>query len=195
MYNKINIEKLTNKTITNLENHLFKNQIDCLGLEVSFAQNKRRADILMISKNNNLIGFEIKSDYDNLLRLKSQIDDYEKNFDYTYIVTTLKYFYDIKKLIGNNIGIILYENDNMKVTNKAKKSKKINKKYLQSLIDNDYNINTNEIKELKQLAINTLKRKMLPRYSEFKNNYMPPYNDEHFSILNKSQQLPYYLGL
>ncbi len=197
MNNKITVEDLTIKTISSLENSILKNRISCLGLEVNFANNKRRADIVAISKENHLIAFEIKSDYDNLLRLNSQLDDYEKSFDYTYIIITPKYLDEVTEIIGNrsNIGVLLYENNKMKNLNKAKKSQRLNKKYIASLVDKDIILDNLEIREIKDLAIQTLKQKLLPIYKEFKSNYMPPYTTEQFSILSMPKQLKYYLGL
>lgn len=50
---------------------------DLIANEVPFFKGNRRADLIMIS-NNNLLGFEIKSELDSLKNLKSQILDYKK---------------------------------------------------------------------------------------------------------------------
>lgn len=56
---------------------------DLIANEVPFFKGNRRADLIMIS-NNNLLGFEIKSELDSLKNLKSQILDYKKIFDFVY---------------------------------------------------------------------------------------------------------------
>lgn len=51
---------------------------------------KTRADALLVTEEE-MIGFEFKSDKDNLSRLEHQIHDYERYCDRNYIVTGLKY--------------------------------------------------------------------------------------------------------
>ena len=50
-----------------------------------FSMGKSRADAIMISENE-IVGFELKSDRDSLVRLKSQIPDYDKYYDRNYLV-------------------------------------------------------------------------------------------------------------
>ena len=63
---------------------------DLIANEVPFFKGNRRADLIMIS-NNNLLGFEIKSELDSLKNLKSQILDYKKIFDFVYVVIDKKF--------------------------------------------------------------------------------------------------------
>ena len=77
----------------------------------------------MIS-NNNLLGFEIKSELDSLKNLKSQILDYKKIFDFVYVVIDKKFKFS-KELaeLPSQIGILVYDKEIM-IKREAKKIKK-----------------------------------------------------------------------
>src|SRR5687767_9037317 len=60
--------------------------IDELGLK----NGELRADIAVLKKN--MIGYEIKTDKDNLMRLLSQMVGYNEVFDKVYIITGSKHF-------------------------------------------------------------------------------------------------------
>lgn len=55
--------------------------------------------------------YEIKSEKDNPKRLLQQIEDYQKAFEFVYIVTYPKFIEKIQKDVPQNVGIILLENN------------------------------------------------------------------------------------
>ena len=75
--------------------------IDELGLN----HGKSRADIVVI--NGLLIGYEIKSNADSLIRLKQQIKSYNSIFDKSHIIVGKRYVDTIHKCLPDWWGIIL----------------------------------------------------------------------------------------
>ena len=77
--------------------------IDELGLR----NGESRADIAVL--NGKLIGYEIKTEKDNLNRLKSQIQAYNEVFDKIYIITGLKHLDKVIEAVPEWWGIYLIE--------------------------------------------------------------------------------------
>lgn len=73
--------------------------------EVTVPSGKARADIVAV--NGHVIAYEIKSDFDSINRLKTQIPEYDKNFEMNYIVVGVKYADSISTIIPDYWGIIL----------------------------------------------------------------------------------------
>ncbi|MBQ9764585.1 MAG: MmcB family DNA repair protein [Lachnospiraceae bacterium] len=72
---------------------------------------KSRADAILV-KEDRIIGFEIKSDKDNLLRLETQMKDYTRFCDECYIVTGDKHVNELPEVIPDFYGIIkIYRDD------------------------------------------------------------------------------------
>ena len=69
---------------------------------------KSRADIMMVI-DNALIGIEIKSDADSYVRLKGQIKDYNKFFDYNFVVIGTTHVQHIFEHVPDEWGIITVE--------------------------------------------------------------------------------------
>jgi hypothetical protein len=67
--------------------------------------NKSRADFLTI--NGDSVSFEIKSELDNLNKLAKQISDYEKVFDFNYVVIDERHFSKAVEIIPQRYGIML----------------------------------------------------------------------------------------
>lgn len=67
---------------------------------------KTRADALLVTESE-MIGFEFKSDKDNLNRLEHQIHDYERFCDRNYLVTGQKYKEKAPEEIPEHWGIYL----------------------------------------------------------------------------------------
>ena len=86
------LHKLINETIIHnyngevkikalLVDHFIKdNAVSCFEIKA----NKSRLDYLRI--NGSSISYEIKSELDNLLKLKKQVNDYSTLFEYNYVV-------------------------------------------------------------------------------------------------------------
>ncbi|OEF97871.1 sce7726 family protein [Desulfuribacillus alkaliarsenatis] len=72
--------------------------------EVSVSKSK--ADFILI--NGKAIVYEIKTELDNFERLKSQVDDYYKAFNYVSVVTSESNYKTIKQMLsGSQVGIYL----------------------------------------------------------------------------------------
>ena len=84
-----------------------------------------RADIAVL--NGKMIGYEIKTDRDNLNRLHHQIIAYNEVFDRIYIITGSRYFKKVELLVPDWWGIFLIqdiakEEFKFKLVRKAKKN-------------------------------------------------------------------------
>lgn len=112
-----------------LKNH----KADLIVNEVPFFKGDRRADLIMISENN-LLGFEVKSELDSLKNLKSQILDYKKIFDFVYVVIDKK-FKSSKELkeLPSQIGVLVYDKE-ITIKRDAQKIKKFKKSDLISFL-------------------------------------------------------------
>ena len=92
----------------------YYDNIELIAAEVPYLYGKRKADILLITQGT-LVGFEIKSKYDQLSKLLSQTNDYLNVFNLYYIVLSEKFkTSSIIKKIPKRVGII-YIGDNGKV--------------------------------------------------------------------------------
>lgn len=80
---------------------------EAIGTEVLFSRNKRKADLLIISKT--LHAFEIKSDRDTIKKFHAQLPDYLRTFPKFSVITTPKYFKQVKRLVPETAGLILFQ--------------------------------------------------------------------------------------
>ncbi|MGL4697165.1 sce7726 family protein [Enterococcus larvae] len=80
--------------------------------EITVPSGKARADIVAV--NGHVSAYEIKSDYDSLKRLQSQVAEYDLNFERNYIVTGIKFSEKVKELVPDYWGIILVSGDTPK---------------------------------------------------------------------------------
>lgn len=72
---------------------------------------KSRADAIMVSENE-MVGFELKSDKDSLIRLKRQVPDYDRFFDRNYLVTGEHFVTKAHEVLPPHWGIIkIWENE------------------------------------------------------------------------------------
>lgn len=69
---------------------------------------RSRADVVMVTPNA-LYGIEIKSDADTYARLSSQVKDYDKYFDYNYVVVGSTHGLHIKEHVPEYWGIVTVE--------------------------------------------------------------------------------------
>lgn len=85
--------------------YAYKNDCDTKIInELGVCQGTVKIDVAII--NGSLIGYEIKSEQDNLLRLPTQIENYNKVFDYLNIVINEKHLDQVIDLIPAYWGII-----------------------------------------------------------------------------------------
>ena len=66
---------------------------------------RSRADIMMVT-DNAITGFEIKSDADSYARLKRQVRDYNKYFDYNYVAVGRSHLKHIEEHIPKWWGVV-----------------------------------------------------------------------------------------
>ena len=78
--------------------------------EVGLCAGKRRIDIATI--NSEIVGYEIKSDEDTLLRLKGQAEAYGYVLDKAIIVTTERHLYSAIDKLPDWWGVIVAHNQN-----------------------------------------------------------------------------------
>ena len=69
---------------------------------------KSRADVMMVIEHA-LVGIEIKSDADTYARLKGQVKDYNRFFDYNYIVIGTSHAQHVFEHVPDEWGIITVE--------------------------------------------------------------------------------------
>jgi hypothetical protein len=104
--------------------------------ELGLCQGSNKIDIAII--NNSLIGWEIKSEQDTLNRLPSQVDMYNRIFDYLYIITNEKHLKKINKIIPDFWGVIgVHQNgSDIKtiIIRKASKNLLVESRYLVQLL-------------------------------------------------------------
>lgn len=75
--------------------------------EFTVPSGRARADVVAV--NGHVIAYEIKSDYDSLKRLETQIPEYDSNFEMNYIVSGKKLIHEIENIVPKYWGIILIE--------------------------------------------------------------------------------------
>ena len=98
----------------------------CISHEVRFNDSNRRADLVYLGKY--IEAFEIKSKYDSITTLRSQINDYQKCFQKTSVVTTQNHLLKVLQVCPESIGILLIdENSNISEFRKAPVRKKLSK--------------------------------------------------------------------
>ena len=79
-----------------------------IALEVPFLGHQRRIDILVITENNQLIVFELKSKQDQLNKLIGQLLDYTSSFQFIYIATDPKFQTQISQMsLSQSVGQLL----------------------------------------------------------------------------------------
>ena len=69
---------------------------------------RSRADVIMVIEDA-IVGIEIKSDADTYTRLKTQVKDYDRYFDYNFIVVGTAHALHVKEHVPEYWGIITVE--------------------------------------------------------------------------------------
>lgn len=146
--------------------------------ELPVAESK--ADLLMI--NGQGIVYEIKTELDNFNRLKTQVQDYYKGFEYVNVVIGSNHYAKAKELLKDStVGIyVLYNSGNLLCRKKAKRNsdflshdvifrilrkrefESIIKKYFSKLPDvNDFKYYKECLKLLETLDVKAFQKEML----------------------------------
>ncbi|MBS4028503.1 MAG: sce7726 family protein [Ignavibacteriales bacterium] len=123
--------------------------------------NKSRIDFLRI--NGSTMSYEIKSELDTLLKLKKQVNDYQKLFDYNYVVIDEKHLTNAREIIPSQYGIISVCNGKLSEILKAKKNIFI-------CASSQLNLFTKKELEYFFEGMNCDKNKILKKYSPLKLN-------------------------
>jgi hypothetical protein len=82
-----------------------------------------RADLCKI--NGHSYCYEIKTDYDTLARLRKQLSDYSKVFDYVFVICSRKRMPDVLPLLDDNVGLYVYDGAKEKPAYSLAKESKI----------------------------------------------------------------------
>ena len=118
--------------------------------EFTICNGNSRIDIMSMLENE-LHGFEIKSEHDNLYRLPNQVKYYQKVFDKLTLVCHNKHYEKALDIIPNEWGIILIDKNNeFDIVKESENNSCIDKKSLIQLLWKD------ELKELLEIN-NSLK--------------------------------------
>ena len=178
----------------------------CLAVEAKYAENLRRADVLAIT--NETIAFEIKSDFDRLDKLPDQLKDYRRTFDKLFVVTTPKHQRKIRPFLGENDGLIVVENRELRVLKEARKNKSILKKNLAAICSRQALSNALgaqnrkstvgklresaqkklDVPNLHLLALAELKQRFMRRYNTFIEESAIPLRETDLKALNHSSK-------
>jgi len=75
---------------------------------------KSRADVLMV-KEDGLYGIEIKSDADTYARLKQQVRDYDRYYDYNYVVIGTTHVKHIEEHVPVYWGILVADKEGSEI--------------------------------------------------------------------------------
>lgn len=81
-----------------------------------------------------LTGYEIKSDIDNYSRLEEQVRQYNRFFDYNYIVVSSKHLKSAETKVPQSWGIICILEDNVTVVREAKINDKVSRRRQLSIL-------------------------------------------------------------
>ncbi len=122
---------------------------DCyLYEEYTIPSGKARADIIAV--NGHVIAYEIKSDYDSLKRLSSQILEYDSTFEMNYIVTGEKFIREVRRIVPSYWGIVLIKkNEKGLISIKFERRAKLN-----PALDFESFIGLLSAEEIKKIALN-----------------------------------------
>ena len=97
-------EKLRDPDMREILFETYENTGERLRIFEELVIGKSRADAILV-KENEILGFEIKSDKDSLVRLTTQIKNYERFCDKCYIVTGVHYIDRIEEAVPQHWGI------------------------------------------------------------------------------------------
>lgn len=110
-------------------------------------------DLLVI--NGKTTAYEIKTEYDSLQRLESQLDSYSKVFDNIFIITSEKHLEKINNFLKNNytyVGILIFSKKTIKLIKKASANPNISLNAYEQILTNtelnNYSITFDEIKKM-----------------------------------------------
>lgn len=114
------------------ENNKFRSPI--VAAEFSVGKGSRRVDLAVL-KDDELIGFEIKSDFDTLVRLCQQSNEYIKHFDKVILATTSKHLKRALDICPRELGIwVVCSNGTVEAIRDARRLRSLNSYDLGSML-------------------------------------------------------------
>lgn len=128
----MNEEEIKSRLIDYLLSKLHKRKI-VLCSELPFADRNRRADLVTLL-HDRIIAFEIKSQKDSLEKLQSQLEDYQKSFDFVYLVLAPKHIKSARKIANRKVGILSITDSGIQELRQAVVQKRLDKALLLSLL-------------------------------------------------------------
>jgi len=81
-----------------------------IGNEIMYGTGRRLVDLILLN-DKRITAVEIKSDSDNLKRIKEQITEYKKIFNFVVLIITRKHLENILEITSKDIGIYLITED------------------------------------------------------------------------------------
>lgn len=136
----------------------FSPSTGAIGTEVLFSRKKRKADLLLISKT--LHAFEIKSDRDTIKKFYAQLPDYLQTFPKFSVITTPRYFRQVKRLVPESTGLILLQSGTFYVKRRAKTKTNPRKDSLLMFLSKTDMIREFDIKGARALSTQALRNKV-----------------------------------
>lgn len=97
--------------------------VEAIASEFPFQYGQRRADLVCL-KDGSLYGYEIKSAFDRLDNLSSQMQSYCLLFDYVYTVCDFKHLESVRRIIPRKVGIYVCASDGLRLIRKATQIKR-----------------------------------------------------------------------
>lgn len=95
--------------------------------EMPVASMARRADIVVA--NGHLLGFEIKSDGDKTIRLRGQLEAYQKSFEGTVIVTGARHLDEVLACAPETVGVVAIDH----LEDEVPKARMVRKPHLRNM--------------------------------------------------------------
>lgn len=176
-------------------------------LEARYASSERRADVLVISDHSH--AYEIKSDVDRLDRLREQLKDYRRTFDFLTVVTTPTHARKVEGMLGRNDGLIVISDQGACQIKEPKRNKKISKKNMvfmcskpvlaealdvacsslpldkiRTLAERKLSLN-----ELRQATLQEMERRFKDKYDAFLEEVCIPYRESDLTLLQHNSRL------
>lgn len=108
-----------------------------IGNEVMYGTKRKLVDLLVLN-NNKLTAIEIKTDSDDLRKLKEQITEYKKLFDYVIVCTTNTHLIKIRQSTTQDIGIYIFKEQNIEIIRKPQQQRQLDKSEMLFTINAQY---------------------------------------------------------
>lgn len=185
-FNDLFLDKYRNEEV--LKYKLFKKIEDKKSITGAFEMPIANSRVDFVTINGKTTSYEIKSEFDNLYKLRKQISDYSKAFEYNYVVLDSKHKKKAESIIPEYYGILTFRNDKLVQSRKALLNKNI-----QSIVQ----LNLLSKRELNRGFLNQNKKEILESYGPkrvnkiFKELLHRRYNDKwNFLLDNEHNILP-----